>query len=206
MTKRLRSGWLGCLALTIATVWISQAAAQSAPLPADEPFRYSEVRLGVLAHDVRFAGGLEGGVDLNGEYTTSTLVNPDWTAGAPLWVQWLLHPRAHIGVEPNLNGKTSQIYGGVTWTAELTRTLLRPEDGLEFSFMFGPALNDGEHSPHVGHKPLGSSILFHLVTELSYRITPRFAVGLYFDHSSNGGNARYNASLNDFGLRVGYRF
>lgn len=205
MRTTLRNGSFSLLPLALSTRLIAPASAQQ--LPTDEPWRFREVRLGVLAHDVRFAGGIEGGVDLNGEITSSTLVDPGWTGGGPLWVQWLLHPRAHFGLEPNLNGKTSQLYAGLTWTAILARDTIRMNDGLEFSFLFGPALNDGEHSPNnSGSKALGSSVLFHLATELSYRITPSIAVGLYFDHSSNGGNARYNASLNDFGLRVGYRF
>lgn len=205
MQASLRNGAYGLFVLVIAICSAGSAAAQE--LPTDEPWRFAEVRLGVLAHDVRFAGGVEGGVDLNGEVTSSTFVNPAWTAGAPQWAQWILHPRAHFGIEPNLNGKTSQLYAGFTWTATLVRDAFRLNDGLELGLMVGPSINNGEHSPQgPGVKALGSNILFHLGIELSYRITQHIAVGLYFDHSSNGGFARYNASLNDAGLRVAYRF
>ena len=191
----------------VALLCLSSVPAAAQSLPADEPWRYSEVRLGVLAHDVRFAGGVEGGVDLNGEITSSSLIDSNWTGGAPQWVQWVLHPRAHFGIEPNLNGRTSQLYAGLTWSAILGRDSLRLGDDVEVSFMAGPALNDGDHSPRRPDvKALGSNVLFHLGVELSYRVTPAIAVGLYFDHSSNGGFARYNDSLNDFGLRIGYRF
>lgn len=209
MRPSVRNVLLGFVFLTTFTRSIPSAFAQQplSPLPADEPWRYSEVRLGLMAHDVAFAGGVERGVDLNGEITSSSLVDPNWTAGAPLWAQWILHPRAHFGLEPNLNGKTSQLYAGLTWTAILGRDAFRPADDFEFSFLFGPSLNDGEHSPHGPNvKALGSNVLFHIGAEISYRITPRLALGLYFDHSSNGGFARYNASLNDIGLRIGYRF
>jgi hypothetical protein len=160
-----------------------------------------------LAHDVALAGGVEGGADLNIEVDSSTLINPDWTAGAPLWAQPILHLRAHFGIEPNLNGKTSQLYAGVTWTGILARDVLQSSDAFELSILFGPSFNNGDHSPHGPDvKALGSTILFHVGGELSYRFTPRLAVGLYFDHSSNGGFARYNASINDLGLRVGYHF
>ena len=172
-----------------------------------QPDRYSEVRLGILAHDVAFAGGREGGADVNLELTSSTLVDPAWGGWAPPWAQWLLHPRAHAGVEVNVSGYTNQAYAGLTWTALVASDVLRDADGIEFSYLFGPSVNDADHRAlRPDHKSLGSTILFHLGVELAYRFTPVVAVGAYFDHTSNAGLARFNQSINDAGVRVAVRF
>jgi hypothetical protein len=41
---------------------------------------------------------------------------------------------------------------------------------------------------------------------MTYWVTPSVGVGAYFEHSSNGGLAEPNESLNDLGLRIAYRF
>ena len=158
-------------------------------------------------HDTSIAGGREHGTDINLEATTSTLVNPAWGGWAPTWLQWVLHPRFHVGVEVNTAGYTNQAYAGLTWTATIVRGILRPQDAIEFSYLFGPSINDGDHHAQApDHKSLGSNVLFHLGGEVAYRIDSTFSVGVYFDHSSNGGFARYNGSINDIGGRIGIRF
>ena len=177
------------------------------PTAAQPPSAYNEVRLGLLAHDVAFAGGVEPGADINLELTSASFVNPRWELGLPVWAQWIAQPRLHIGVEINTAGATDNVYAGLTWTATLAQELFRPEDALEFSYLFGPALNDGHRAtPRPDRKALGSNVLFHLGAEITYRISPVVSIGIYFDHESNGGLVRYNRSLNDIGLRVAYRF
>ncbi len=182
-------------------------AAGVPPAAAQAPSAYDEVRLGVLAHDVAFAGGVEPGADINLELTSPSIVDPEWGRTLPVWSRWLVHPRLHAGVEINTSGATDNAYAGLTWTANLAQDLIRPGDGLEFSYLFGPAINDGHHQVgRADRKSLGSNVLFHLGGEIAYRITPRVSVGIYYDHESNGGLSRYNRSLNDLGLRVAYRF
>lgn len=202
------------LGFVILAAFPGAVSAQSLPpqlVPPDpaplRPYQFPEVRLGVLARDVSFAGGVEPGADFNLEITSSTLVDPAWGDWAPLWAQWVLHPRAHAGVEVNTSGATNQAYAGLTWTARLTEDVFGPGDAIEFSYLFGPSINDGRHrSRGRDRKSLGSNVLFHLGAEIAYRITPEVAVGAYFDHSSNAGLARSNGSLNDAGLRVALRF
>jgi hypothetical protein len=52
------SGWLASV-LAGAAAFLAPAGAQAQNLT------YNEVKFGVLAHDVHFLGGKEGGVDLN---------------------------------------------------------------------------------------------------------------------------------------------
>ncbi len=167
----------------------------------------SEVRLGALAHDVAFAGGKEGGADINGEVLFVSPLPDSLGADWPTWLQWLAHPRPHAGVDINTSGATNQFYVGATWTAVLARQILRPDDAIEFNYFFGPALNDGHANSHdPDRKSLGSNLLFHLGVEMDYRLTAATSVGVIYEHSSNAGLARKNQGLNNIGLRVGYHF
>lgn len=55
---------------------------------------------------------------------------------------------------------------------------------------------------------MGSRVLFHTEFNLGYQINPRYSVGLYLDHISNGGilNDDNNRGLDTYGVRLGRRF
>ena len=174
---------------------------------AQQPSAFSEVRLGLLDHDLAFAGGKEKGLDINVEGTISSFVNPSWGSLMPGWLLWVAHPRVHVGIEANTAGQTNNFYTGLTWTAPLFHDVLQNDDAIEFSYLFGPSINDGKaRSLKPNRKSLGSNILAHLGAELDYRISFHYSIGVYFDHYSNGGLARFNESINDGGLRFSYRF
>jgi lipid A 3-O-deacylase len=167
---------------------------------------FSEVRLGVLAHDVHFAGGRENGADINAELL---FTSPFAGLGddLPGWMRWLAEPRPTIGGSVNTDGYTSQGYAGLTWTIPLANALLRPNDELDLGFFFGGEGNNGHvDHPDRDHKALGSNVLFRLGGEIGYQVTPRVGLYVLFDHASNAGFARYNESINDLGARVGLRF
>lgn len=166
-----------------------------------------EVKLGVLAHDVRFAGGKERGADINPELLFRTPFTDTWIPGIPSYLRWMLNPRPHFGLEVNTAGDTNQLYFGLTWTAVLARGLMSPTDGLIVEYSFGPAFNDGAivtSNPH--RKSLGSHVLFRESLALGYAFTPQYNVSAMIDHVSNGGLAKQNQSINDFGLRLGIKF
>jgi lipid A 3-O-deacylase len=168
---------------------------------------FSEVRLGALAHDPSELGGKEHGTDINGELLFVSPVADGFIAPLPVWLRWVLQPRAHIGIDQNLDSYTSQYYFGATWTATLTRQVLKPSDSVFLGLGFGPALNNGHATTTLpDRQSLGSNVLFQLSADLGYQITPRWSAMLYFDHSSNGHLADHNQSLNNIGLRVGLRF
>ena len=168
---------------------------------------FSEVRLGALAHDVAFAGGKETGADLNGEVLFVSPLPDSFGADWPLWLQWVAHPRPHVGLDVNTAGQTSQLYAGLTWTATLFRDVLKPNDAIEFNYFFGPALNDGlRYTRRPDRKSLGSNVLFHLGFEVDYRITPAISLGIIYEHSSNAASVRENQGLNNIGMRLGYHF
>jgi lipid A 3-O-deacylase len=191
--------------------WLAAAAgAALAPTAALGQSRLTivdEVKFGVLDHDVQFLGGKEGGADVNGEILFRSPV-PDVAAQqVPPWLRWLVQPRLHFGFEANTAGYTSQVYFGGTWTWMLARQLLRQDDGLDFGISFGPSFNDGDIVSHQpDRKSLGANVLFREGFELGYLFMPRFEVSVLFDHVSNGGLAKYNQSINDLGVRFGYKF
>ena len=170
---------------------------------------FSDVRLGVLAHDPPIIGPQrEHGVDINAETIFVSPVPNDWTADiAPLY-RWMLRPQPNFGVSANTNGYTSQIYFGLTWTVDLDNGgYLWPDGSVFFGIGFGPAFNTGRvRSVATNHLSLGSHVLFHPSIELGYRITPQWSISAYFEHSSNAGLADNNPGLNDVGARVGLHF
>jgi hypothetical protein len=168
---------------------------------------YGEMKLGVLAHDVPFAGGKEHGVDINPEVIFPSPISDAWIAGLPAYIRWALQPRGTLGGEFNTGKYTNQYYFGATWTWQLLSNIMLPNDGLTFGIFFGPSFNDGNlRTPQPDRKSLGSNILFREAFELGYRINPVYQVSVMFDHTSNAGLARENQSINDFGVRLGVRF
>jgi len=80
-----------------------QGASQEPPAPGG---LISEIRLGVLAHDIGFLSqSRENGVDITAELLFV----------APGFLDLIGSPRPHIGLAVNTVGDTSQIYGGLTW-------------------------------------------------------------------------------------------
>jgi lipid A 3-O-deacylase len=166
-----------------------------------------EIKFAVLAHDVAFAGGKEGGADINGDVLLASPVREAVASAVPAYLRWLVQPRLDLGFEANTGGYTSLGYFGLTWTWLLARDLLRPGDGVDFSIGIGPSFNNGLiRTQRPDRKSLGAHVLFHPSLELGYRITPRYTVSAYFDHASNAGFARANQSLNDAGFRFAVRF
>ena len=168
---------------------------------------YSEVYLGVLAHDVHFLGGKEHGIDINPEFIFASPIDDATMMSVPEIFRWMVQPRPTIGAIANTSGYTDQAYLGATWTWQLAHAMFKPDDGLTFGIFFGPGFNDGKlHSNQDDRKNLGSHILFREFFELGYKFNPTWTISAYLDHISNGGLAKYNQSINNFGGRIGFRF
>jgi len=168
----------------------------------------SEVRLGVLAHDIPVLGShKESGADINADVLFVSPVPDDLVAGVSPTVRWLLTPRPDIGGDLNTAGDTSQLYLGLIWTATLFGNVLTPGDSVFLDLGLGPAFNNGEISTtDPDRKSLGSHTLFHGSLDIGYRFDRRYSVSLYYEHSSNGGLARENEGLNNAGVRLGLAF
>ena len=191
----------------LATLCLGTVAAVTPGAGRAQNLTYSEIKLGVIAHDVHFLGGKEHGVDLNPEIIFQSPVADSWAAGVPAGLRWMVQPRPTIGGEINTSGFTNQAYFGATWTWQLASNVLQPGDGIALSYFFGPGFNDGDIiGTAPDRKSLGSHILFREALELGYRITPVYEISAMFDHVSNGGLAKQNQSINDLGVRLGVAF
>jgi len=152
----------------------------------------SEIRVGVLAHDVAFiaAENIESGVDLNAEvlFTPLGIVPKNWNF------------RPHIGVQVNTSDDTSQAYLGLTTTHYLT-------DSIWGSFSGGGTIHNGETLDFdEDRKAFGSQVLFRLALEVGVDISDHASVSLYYDHESNAFLAEENPGIDNMGVRVGWRF
>ena len=199
---RRSRGWLAGLCAGAATAACLAPAVASA-----QNLTYSEVKFGVLAHDVQFLGGKEHGVDFNPEIILQSPFSDAWAASLPWYLQWTAQPRPTLGGEINTSGFTNQAYFGATWTWQLASNLVQPDDGVTLGFFFGPSFNDGDIvAKKPNRKSLGSHVLFREALELGYRINSIYQISVVVDHVSNGGLAKQNQSINDLGIRFGVRF
>ncbi len=153
----------------------------------------SEVRVGVLRHDHGFYHTRrEPGTDVNLEVL---MRSPGWT---PFKV--LRSPRPHVGTSLNLDGKTSQLYGGFTWE-------WRPFRGFFVDGSLGLSLHDGHLGPvEHGRAALGLRVLFRESIEVGYRFNTRHGFSAILDHISNAGLGSDNDGITNLGIRYGYRF
>jgi len=115
----------------------------------------------------------------------------------------VLTPRFQIGGMFNTAGRTDFVHADLLWTANYT-------DRIFSDLFFGVTVHDG----HLGHdspefNALGCRALFHVGADVGYRFTPRWSAMVVLDHSSAGTgltNCSANQSLNQVGLKFGYRF
>lgn len=183
-------GSVGALAAHSAALAADPYGTLSAPAAAPRIF---EFRLGAFVHDP--VSPEKGSADANGEFLVDVFRRDRGT----FW--GALTPRVHVGVTGNFAGKTSQVYGGFTWTFDLTQRVFI-EAGL------GGAAHNGKTAllPPVGFNAMGCGWAFHEQGTLGYRLTEAWSVMLTVEHTSNGGACRQNRGLTNVGMRVGYAF
>ena len=177
--------------------------ARTAPLPtfvapapvAPSPYGIlSEVRFGVLAHGIDEHES--GTVDVNGEML---FVKPTHLQGA-----WdYLIPRFHLGGNLNTAGRTSDVYGGVTWQFPIYSRFFG-------ELGFGGDLNDGNTSKVF---PKGNTDIrvgcvanFRESASLGYHLDEHWNAMAFAEHASNAGLCAHNEGITAIGGRVGYVF
>jgi lipid A 3-O-deacylase len=151
-----------------------------------------EARAGGFAHSI---GGREArhGVDANVELLGPRLLN------VPVEYSYFI-PRPQVGVMFNSAGQTSYAYAGFAWTLNLTKQIW-------FEPLFGGAVHTG---PIDGLDPtrdsLGCRYLFHTGATVGYRVDDHWSVMATWEHISNANLCAHNQGMNDYGLKLGYRF
>lgn len=150
----------------------------------------SELRLGVLAHDVEFfTDHEENGTDVNVELL--------WRRFGTLWGMDL---RPHLGASLELSGNTSHAYFGLSAT-----TAFMAKGFFEFSL--GGAAHDGHiNGERPDRKDLGCRLLFRESVSLGFTFGEHSSLSVMGDHISNANLCSINQGLSTVGLRYGYRF
>jgi lipid A 3-O-deacylase len=200
--------WLAALLVVLAVGTVRARASDLPPAgpvyapvaaPAMVPSLYDptrwEFRFGGFMHGV---GSVEKNTwDVNGE-----LVLPQFFSLGGFWS--VLVPRLHAGVNANVNGRTSAVYGGFLWTLPIFERF--------FAEIFADlAAHNGSLTGDATHAELGCNPLFHVGGSVGYRFDQHWSVMGTFDHLSNGSgigltNCGRNKGNNNYGLRVGYAF
>jgi hypothetical protein len=181
------------------------ATAPASEVPAPSQGIVSEIRAGVLAHDLPILGPQrEHGADVNTEVLFVSPVSENAVSGIAPAARWLLRPRPQIGITRNFSGYTSQVYLGFDLTAVPAHDLLRSQDRLLVDLGFGGAINNGRTLASATKRlRLGSNVLFHPNVQIGYGIDSRYSVALFYEHSSNAHLAKVNEGLNNIGIRFG---
>ena len=154
----------------------------------------SELRMGVLAHDVDRRE--RDTVDVQGEVLFTELGGLPADPG--FWDR-MLAPRPHIGASINTDGKTSYAYAGLSW--------LFPVYGPVFvEGSFGGEIHNGKlGNVDPNREPLGTRALFRESASLGFDYD-RFRFMVTVEHMSNAGLGTWNHGLTNVGGRVGYKF
>lgn len=152
----------------------------------------SEIRGGLLDHaSTLVSSGREDGIDANLEIAFASSKYTLW--GHPM-----------IGGNVNKEGtNTDHVYAGLAWGGQ-------PIGDLHLRFSVGGAYHNGEllrFNDEV--RGLGSKTLYHFALDIGWKFSPRYDVGLYWQHLSNGpssGERGANDGLDNIGIRLGYHF
>jgi lipid A 3-O-deacylase len=177
-------------------ILVAAGIAMLTAAPAGAASLVDEARAGLFHHDAGvFGRHKEDGADLDLELRFAS----------PEFLDLIAAPRPHLGLRANLDGNTSQLYFGLTWSFMLWRS--DGANGLFLDASFGGSLHDGKlDGASLEHKSLGSRVLFRESLELGYRFGEVHSISLMLDHISNANLAEHNEGLDDVGIRYGLKF
>ncbi|MCB1503492.1 MAG: acyloxyacyl hydrolase [Hyphomicrobiaceae bacterium] len=161
--------------------------------PASAQSLISEMRIGVLAHDVP---GLWSGFQLESDAPD---INIEVVFAPYLpFLGGRIQPA--LGASINTGGDTSHAYIDARWQID-------GPSGLFFALGLGAAIHDGETDPVSWEKKaLGSRVLFHIPVEIGLHLDEHNSISAYFEHTSNAYTQTYNEGMDRIGVRYGYRF
>ena len=113
---------------------------------------------------------------------------------------WLLSPRPFVGATISTQGKTDELFGGVTWSAPVAGPFL-----LEGSFG-GAVHNQSLFVAYPDRPELTTRFLFRESIAAGYQITPQWRVLVNAEHEMNGNLGYLNHGVNRVGLELGRKF
>jgi len=181
-----------CLAVAAALLGSSSLALADDLAPANGGL-ISELKLGVLAHDVpNLWSGFQveqPAADLNAEILFRPFYSSAFSSLSPA-----------IGATINPNNQTSHGYADIRWK-------IMPSSAWYVTLGIGAAYQNGlTDAGDPGRKWLGSHLLFHPSAEVGFNLDAHNTVSVFFEHMSNANTQTYNEGMDDLGVRYGYRF
>jgi lipid A 3-O-deacylase len=187
--------WRGSVAALLAAAAVVLAGAY--PARAADGI-IDQLKFGVLDHDATIGGHhKEPGADINGELQFSS----------PTILSFVWSPRPTIGTDINTDGKTSQFYGGLTWTILNFKDVFKTDDAIFLDGQLGGAVHDGHlRGGSSNDKQLGSRVLFRESIDIGYQFVKRQSVSVFLDHISDAGLTSQNQGITNIGVRYGYGF
>jgi lipid A 3-O-deacylase len=162
----------------------------------------SELRLGVLSHDMAFPSPRDPFVPdpFRHRHEPGASVNGEILFASPSFLWVIGSPRPRVGGSVNVQGYTDDAYLDLDWE-------YRFRVGLFVEGFLGGVVHDGkllEGNPRWAE--LGSRFLFHLGLEVGWRLWRHHGLSIYWEHMSNSALAAKNQGMDNMGLRYGYRF
>jgi len=163
----------------------------------------SEVRLGLLSHDIKFPNRhkFRAPNPFENRYESGVNINPEVVFLSPDVLDILWAPRPHAGISWNMNQDTNYAYTGLGWDTSW-------KNNLFLNGFWGLAAHDGKLINGNPDKiEFGSRVLFRLGGELGWRWDGYNGVSLIWEHMSNAGVIdEKNQGIDSLGIRYSYRF
>lgn len=117
----------------------------------------------------------------------------------------ILIPRLQVGATGSVGGGTSYAYVGPIWTAAYERVFV--------DLSLGGAIHNGETGNMTDpnrNRLGGCRVIYHVGSDIGYRLTDNWSAMLTFDHISNGSGTLSSCGENQgvtiVGIRLGYMF
>ena len=178
--------------------------ARAADLPAQPPPDFGQTASTLAGFEFRAGvfgstwGPERGELNINGEVLFAKFLRVQGWAD-------IVIPRLQVGGTGNLAGGTSYAYAGPIWTVAYDRVFA--------DFSLGGAIHNGDTGnitdPHR-NKVGGCRVLYHVGSDIGYRLTENWSAMLTFDHISNGSGTLSSCGANEgatiVGVRLGYAF
>ena len=155
----------------------------------------SEARIGALYHNFEDYG--ETGLDINAEVLFQPLPGNYDNA----FLNFILTPRPHVGADINVDGNTSFVYAGFSWTAQVLGPIF-------IEGAFGGAWNNGKHgtTKWPDRAEMGCALSFHEALSIGVTLQQEWRVMGTVEHFSNAGLCEQNAGISNVGVRIGKLF
>ncbi|MBB4228598.1 acyloxyacyl hydrolase [Rhizobium mongolense] len=176
------------LVFAAALLLSASAAAQA------EDHLFDELRFGASA-SIQSGDEHEDGV-----FPEVTLFFDPFGHNEAIGIQKLVRPRIHFGTSIGTGGEATQVFTGLSWTADIN-------DKLFAEAGFGGLIHTGDLDDDGDGPALGCRLLFHEYVGLGYRFDAHWNVTAQVAHSSNADLcAGPNDGMTRAGLQLGYKF